>query len=493
MFARSSKRALSSTRQTACLPRSTRADQRGHERRVVARAVHGLLDGEDLGIGHGLLDEPLDRARERVVRVVDQDVALAHGGHHVRRLVLVGLEPRLGDRRPRLVAQVGEAVHARDAEQVLEVEQAVDLEQLALVDVQRAHERRAQLLAHPRPDLDADHLAKAAPAQLGLDGTQQVVGLVVDGEVGVAGDAEDVVVDDLHAREELVQMLGDQALEGHERAPVPDRHEAREHLLRHLHAREGLLLGLRVAHEHGEREREVGDVREGTPEPDGERREDREDLAPETLAQLVAVGLVDVGAALDAHAVLGERGAQHAVEHVGLAPGLLADRDADRVDRLRRAAAVLARLLDPRVDVLLQPGDAHHEELVEVRGVDRAELQPLQQRDRIVLRELEDAVVEVQPGQLAIEVQRGIVEIHRRRGGRFGLLEIRHVVPDANAVRNCERRRVHRPHTQVARAGPCARSRPTARGSGRRAPAGGRAGAPAARRGPRGRARGAPA
>ena len=60
----------------------------------------------------------------------------------------------------------------------------------------------------PAPDLDADDLAEAPAAQLVLDRLQQVVGLVGDREVGVARDAEDVVVEDLHAREERVEVAG---------------------------------------------------------------------------------------------------------------------------------------------------------------------------------------------------------------------------------------------------------------------------------------------
>ena len=52
------------------------------------------------------------------------------------------------------------------------------------------------------------------------------------------------------------------------------------------------------------------------------------------------------------------------------------------VDRLARRAPVLQRRLDPRVDLVVQPGDADHEELVEVRGRDRAELHALEQRRR---------------------------------------------------------------------------------------------------------------
>ncbi len=94
---------------------------------------------------------------------------------------------------------------------------------------------------------------------------------------------------------------------------------------------------------------------------------------------------------------------------------------ADLVQRLRGPAPVLQRLVDPGLDLVVQAGDADHEELVEVRGRDRAELEPLEQRHRVVLGELEHARVELQPGELAVEEQRGRVEVELRRcGGRVG-------------------------------------------------------------------------
>ena len=65
-------------------------------------------------------------------------------------------------------------------------------------------------------DLDAHDLAEAPAAQLVLDRLQQVGGVVGDLEVGVARDAEDVVVDDLHAREQRVEVVGDHVLERHQ-------------------------------------------------------------------------------------------------------------------------------------------------------------------------------------------------------------------------------------------------------------------------------------
>ena len=238
------------------------ADQRRDERRIVARAVHGLLDGEYVGVGDRLFDQPLDRRRERVVGVVQEDVALAHRRHHVDRLGLLGHQPRLRDRRPRRVAQLREPRDLHDLPQVVEVEQPVDREHVLVLGLERALELLAHLAAHPRLDLDAHDLAEAPAPELVLDRLQEVVGLVGDGEVGVAGDAEDRGVDDLHAREELVEVLGDQLLERHERAPVGQRHEARQHLGRHLHAREDLRVADRVVDDDTERQRQVRDVGE---------------------------------------------------------------------------------------------------------------------------------------------------------------------------------------------------------------------------------------
>ena len=50
-----------------------------------------------------------------------------------------------------------------------------------------------------------------------------------------------------------------------------------------------------------------------------------------------------------------------------------------------------------------QAGDAHLEELVDVRGEDRAELHAFEQRNRVIRCELEDARVEVEQGELAVE------------------------------------------------------------------------------------------
>ena len=77
-----------------------------------------------------------------------------------------------------------------------------------------------------------------------------------------------------------------------------------------------------------------------------------------------------------------------------------------RADRGQLLARRQAREIRRRValfDRALEAGDAHHEELVEIRRGDRRELDPLEQRRRRVGRFLEHALVEREPRQLAVD------------------------------------------------------------------------------------------
>ena len=91
-------------------------------------------------------------------------------------------------------------------------------------------------------DLDAHDLAEAPAAKLVLHRLQQVCGIVGDLEVGIARHAKDVVIDYLHAREQRVEVVGDDVLEGDEHDGFPrlgvERDEARQDLGRDLHTRE---------------------------------------------------------------------------------------------------------------------------------------------------------------------------------------------------------------------------------------------------------------
>ena len=76
---------------------------------------------------------------------------------------------------------------------------------------------------------------------------------------------------------------------------------------------------------------------------------------------------------------------------------------ADGGELVGRAHAVGRRAGDAGRHLVLEPGDAHHEELVEVLAEDGEELGPLEQRHLGILGQREDPRVEVEPRQLAVQ------------------------------------------------------------------------------------------
>ena len=71
--------------------------------------------------------------------------------------------------------------------------------------------------------------------------------------------------------------------------------------------------------------------------------------------------------------------------------------------------------LDPGVQLLLQSGDPHLEEFVEVAAENGEELEALEQRVGGVRGFFQHARVELEPGQLAVQV------VIRRKRGNVGL------------------------------------------------------------------------
>ena len=151
------------------------------------------------------------------------------------------------------------AVERDELPQVGLVEQALDLVDLVRLHAEPRHEPVAHRPRGGARELEADDVAHPALPELDLDGLEQVVGVVRDLEVGVARHAEERALGDLHPGEEHRQEVRDHGLERHEL--LAGRDEAVE-ALRHLDAREALLVGLGVERDDAEREREPGDVRE---------------------------------------------------------------------------------------------------------------------------------------------------------------------------------------------------------------------------------------
>ena len=215
--------------------------------------------------------------------------------------------------------------------------------------------------------------------------------------------------------------------------PSAERHEAREHLLRHLHARERpacAVCGSRTT--HAERQRQVRDVGERPPEADRQRRQDGEDLAPEALVErsrsLLGRPRRGRRCGCRARSSAGRRSRSQAARPGAPCARAHDARGSRRASR-RGRAAVLQRRLDAGVDLVVQAGDADHEELVEVvRGRSRENFSRSSSGTSASSASCEHALVELQPRQLAVEVQRGV------RRGRSASSAARPA-----AVRRCSR------------------------------------------------------
>ena len=194
-----------------------RPHQGGHHRAVAGGPVEALLDGQHVGVVGRLVDQLLDRRRERVVGVVDQHVLAVEHRKDARLLLPLDRgEGRWDQRGPRLVVQLG-PVEAVDGPQAVEAQGAGEPVDVVGPQAELLGEPLDRTLRGPGIDLEAHHREEAPAAQLLLEGQQQVVGgVVIEGQVGVAGHPEDARLTDVHAREQLVDEGHQGLLEGDE-------------------------------------------------------------------------------------------------------------------------------------------------------------------------------------------------------------------------------------------------------------------------------------
>ena len=128
-------------------------------------------------------------------------------------------------------------------------------------DLQLTCEQVAHLGWHPLLQLEPNGRAGAAATDLFLQRLQQVLRpVVVHFQVGVARHAEDMTLQHPHAREEPVEIGGDDILEGHEDARLR-RHEPAEQR-RDLDPREVDQVRIGVFDTDRQVQRQVRDVRE---------------------------------------------------------------------------------------------------------------------------------------------------------------------------------------------------------------------------------------
>ena len=117
---------------------------------------------------------------------------------------------------------------SRDRPQARQVEHAPDLVAVVLAEADAPQQDLAGRGRHRPLDLEADGLAEAPPAKLLLDRHEEIVGLVLlERQVGVAGHPEQVVLEDLHAREQHVEVRLDDLVDQDEVVRL-DLDEARQ-------------------------------------------------------------------------------------------------------------------------------------------------------------------------------------------------------------------------------------------------------------------------
>ena len=156
---------------------------------------------------------------------------------------------------------------------------------------------------HVIRDFQANRGPESPAQQLALESLDQILRFVfVDFDVLVAGDPEFVVLEDLHAGEELTHVLGNEVLDCNESNAtgpiVRQRNEPGEDG-GNLEPREIHAVGLRVSNAHRQVQRQARDIGERVCWVHSEWHQHREDLFGKELIEAFPVALGKIGPGLD--------------------------------------------------------------------------------------------------------------------------------------------------------------------------------------------------
>ncbi len=192
-----------------------------------------------------------------------------------------------------------------------QVERTADAVDVLGPHLEPRDEQREQRLAHAGLDLQAHDAAAAAVLELLLDRRQQVEpALVVEVQLGVAGDAEARDVDDRLAGEERAQLGADHVFEQQVGEAV-DAGRADETRQAPGHLDDGeapLALVVRGGEQDGEVQAQAREHREGPRGVDRERRQRGQDLVPEVAGERRAGHRLELLGPQQPQAALGEPG-----------------------------------------------------------------------------------------------------------------------------------------------------------------------------------------
>ena len=174
-----------------------RFDQRLHQHRVDAGAIHRLLDRHDIGIVRCLADE-LDHRLERLVRMMEEDVVLAD------RFQDVGLfpEPDRESRNERRKLELVEVDLVGKRGQSRDVDRTVAAIKIGARQLELLQQELCERLRTARGNLEANRRTELPLGKLALQRLPQVLHfLLVDPQVRIARDTKLRVVDDIASRE----------------------------------------------------------------------------------------------------------------------------------------------------------------------------------------------------------------------------------------------------------------------------------------------------
>ena len=257
-------------------------------------------------------------------------------------------------------------------------------------------------------NLQPHRVALAAVVQLVLDRLEQVRRLLlVNVELAVARHPERPVTQQPGAREQIRQVMPDQPVQMDViLAPIRARqlHDAWQ-VARYLHHRHLLehLLVARHLQPHHQVQRLVQQLRERMRRVNRQRRQHRADLRVVVILHPGQIRRLQLRHLQQPDAVRRQGRQQLAAP----AAVLLLDHAPhpldDGAERLGRGQPVHRALHYLAFDLLLDPGHAHLEELIQVRADDAEELHPLQQRVFRVQRLLQHAMIKLQPAQFPID------------------------------------------------------------------------------------------
>jgi hypothetical protein len=177
----------------------------------------------------------------------------------------------------------------------------------------------------------------------------------------------------------------------------------------------------------------VQELRERMAGIDRERSEHRKNFLAEIALRPGGAFRVEIGHVVHPNAVLGQRGRDVVLPKCVFRGDQLPRGALDGVKELGGTQAIGPHVARFAFDLLLDPGDANLEKFVEISAEDGEELHPLDQRLRRVLRFLENAPIEFEPTQLAID------EIFRR--GKARMLTVLRRVRERDNFRRLFRRR----------------------------------------------------